>query len=123
MATSRRTPNGPRTVFPSAGTLDIAAINGVPIAGHQGAGTVTDITIRTLLTLGHKFAPKRIVSLMKYPGAPSTDGPTRSLHLHSDRAAAPHRQSEGQQDRGRQSAGSTASSNSIRRHSRQPTSS
>lgn len=66
------TPNGPRTVFPTAGTLDIAAINGVPIAGHQGAGTVTDITIRTLLTLGHKFAPKRIVSLMKYPSAPST---------------------------------------------------
>jgi soluble lytic murein transglycosylase-like protein len=66
------TPNGLRTVFPAAGTLDIAAINGVPIAGHQGAGTVTDITIRTLLTLGHKVAPKRIVSLMKYPGAPST---------------------------------------------------
>ena len=66
------TPNGPRTVFPTAGTLDIAAINGIPITGHQGAGTITDITIRTLLTLEHKFAPKRIVSLMKYPGAPST---------------------------------------------------
>jgi hypothetical protein len=66
------TPNGPRTVFPAAGTLDIAAINGIPISGHQGAGTITDIAIRTLLTLGHKFAPERIVSLMKYPGAPST---------------------------------------------------
>lgn len=66
------TAKGPRTVFPPAGTLDIAAINGIPVAAHQGAGTITDITIRTLLTLGHKFAPKRIVSLMKYPGAPST---------------------------------------------------
>ncbi len=66
------TATGLRTVFPSAGTLDIAAINGIPVAAHQGAGTITDITIRTLLTLGHKFAPKRIVSLMKYPGAPST---------------------------------------------------
>jgi hypothetical protein len=66
------TANGLRTVFPPAGTLDLAAINGIPIAAHQGAGTITDITIRTLLTLGHKFAPKRIVSLMKYPGAPST---------------------------------------------------
>lgn len=76
------TPNGPRTVFPSAGTLDIAAINGIPIAGHQGAGTVTDITIRTLLTLGHKFAPKRIVSLMKYPNAPSTVArPDRSTYI------------------------------------------
>jgi hypothetical protein len=63
---------GPRTVFPAAGTLDIAAINGVPIAGHQGAGTVTDVTIRTLLTVERRYAPRRIVSLMAYPGAPST---------------------------------------------------
>src|SRR5205807_25794 len=31
--------------------LDISAINGVPIARHQGAGTVTDLAIRALLTL------------------------------------------------------------------------
>ena len=66
------TAKGLHTVFPPARTLDIAAINGIPVAAHQGAGTITDITIRTLLTLGHKYAPKRIVSLMKYPGAPST---------------------------------------------------
>ncbi|MGA7704596.1 MAG: M23 family metallopeptidase, partial [Solirubrobacteraceae bacterium] len=76
------TPSGPRTVFPAAGTLDIAAINDIPISGHQGAGTITDITIRTLLTLGHKFAPKRIVSLMEYPGAPSTIArPDRSTYI------------------------------------------
>ncbi|HEU0249818.1 MAG TPA: lytic transglycosylase domain-containing protein [Solirubrobacteraceae bacterium] len=63
---------GVQTVFPAAGTLDIAAINGVPISGHQGAGTITDVTIRTLLTIKHHYAPKRIVSLMSYPGAPST---------------------------------------------------
>ncbi|HTA14166.1 MAG TPA: lytic murein transglycosylase [Solirubrobacteraceae bacterium] len=66
------TSNGLVNVYPPAGTVDIAAINGVPIAGHQGAGTITDITIRTLLTLQRQFKPKRIVSLMKYPGAPST---------------------------------------------------
>jgi Transglycosylase SLT domain len=66
------TPNGPATVFPATGTVDIAAVNGIPIAAHQGAGTISDVTIRTLLTLRHQFAPKRIVSLMKYPGAPST---------------------------------------------------
>jgi len=66
------TASGVQTVFPAPGTLDIAAINGVPIAGHQGAGTVTDVTIRTLLTVKHHYAPKRIVSLMSYPGAPST---------------------------------------------------
>jgi pyruvate/2-oxoglutarate dehydrogenase complex dihydrolipoamide acyltransferase (E2) component len=61
-----------RTLFPAPGTLDIAAINGVPIAGHQGAGTITDVTIRTLLTVKQTNAPSRIVSLMAYPGAPST---------------------------------------------------
>jgi hypothetical protein len=66
------TAKGTITSFPPAGTVDIAAINGIPIAGHQGAGTITDITIRTLLTIQSQFAPKRIVSLMKYPGAPST---------------------------------------------------
>jgi membrane-bound lytic murein transglycosylase B len=50
----------------------IVAINGVPIAGHQGAGSITDTTIRTLLTLQGNFTPARIVSLMRYPGAPST---------------------------------------------------
>jgi len=66
------TPHGLITVFPAPDTLDIAAINGVPIASHQGAGTITDVTIRTLLTLKHKYAPRRIVSLMQYPGAPTT---------------------------------------------------
>jgi hypothetical protein len=66
------TAKGLVTVYPPAGTIDIAAINDVPIAGHQGAGTITDVTIRTLLTLQRQFTPKRIVSLMKYPGAPRT---------------------------------------------------
>ncbi len=50
----------------------IVAINGIPITGHQGAGTITDTTIRTLLTLQDEYAPARIVSLMRYPGAIST---------------------------------------------------
>jgi hypothetical protein len=66
------TDRGTRVVFPAPGTLDIAAVNGVPIAGHQGAGTVTDVTIRTLLTIKRRYAPKRIVSLMSYPSAAIT---------------------------------------------------
>jgi hypothetical protein len=50
----------------------ITEINGVPIAGHQGSGSITDTTIRTLLTLQGEFAPRNIVSLMRYPEAPST---------------------------------------------------
>jgi soluble lytic murein transglycosylase-like protein len=53
-------------------TLEISAINGVKIAHHQGAGTITDLTIRTLLTLPGEFVPQKIVSLMRYPGAPRT---------------------------------------------------
>ncbi len=63
--------------------VDITAINNIPIAGHQGPGSVTDAAIRVLLTLHGKFAPQRIVSLMKYPEASSTDAlPTAWNHIH-----------------------------------------
>lgn len=63
--------------------VDISAINGTPIAGHQGAGTITDLTIRTLLTLQGEFVPHQIISLMQYPGAPSTLAmPEHWNHIH-----------------------------------------
>jgi hypothetical protein len=52
--------------------LAITHINGVPIAAHQGAGSVTDTTIRTLLSLPGKFIPEEIGSLMHYPGQART---------------------------------------------------
>ena len=52
--------------------VDITAVNGIAIAGHQGAGTITDLTIRTLLTLPEQFAPHTIASLMHYPGTHNT---------------------------------------------------
>ncbi len=52
--------------------VDISAINGIAIAGHQGPETITDLTIRTLLTLPGEFVPHAIASLMRYPGSPST---------------------------------------------------
>jgi soluble lytic murein transglycosylase-like protein len=63
---------------PDAVALDISAVNGTPIAGHQGPGTVTDLTIRTLLSLPGEFKPQRIVSLMRYPGAPNTHAEPQS---------------------------------------------
>ena len=50
----------------------ITHVNGVPIAGHQGPGSISDTTIRTLLTLRAGFLPRQIVSLMRFPGAPTT---------------------------------------------------
>jgi Transglycosylase SLT domain len=52
--------------------MEITAINGVPIAGHQGEGSIADTTIRALLTLKGRFAPAQIVSLMYYPGTANT---------------------------------------------------
>ncbi len=56
----------------AADAVDVSAINGVEIAGHQGAGTITDLTIRTLLSLPGEFLPHTLTSLMRYPNAPST---------------------------------------------------
>jgi hypothetical protein len=52
--------------------VDIAAVNGVPVIGHQGEGSVTDITIRRLLSLQGAMKPDQIISLMKYPGSDNT---------------------------------------------------
>jgi hypothetical protein len=49
--------------------LDIVAVNGIPIAGHQGAGSIADTTVRKLLMLEGASRPRQIVSLMSYPGA------------------------------------------------------
>ncbi len=56
----------------SGEAVDISAINGTPIAGHQGPETITDLTVRALLTLPAGFVPHEIVSLMRYPGSPNT---------------------------------------------------
>jgi hypothetical protein len=49
--------------------VDITAVNGIPIAGHEGPGSIADITVRKLLTLQGLAKPQRIISQMSYPGA------------------------------------------------------
>jgi len=61
-----------KTTSLNSDEVDISAINGTPIAGHQGPETITDLTIRTLLTLPTGFVPHEIVSLMRFPGAHTT---------------------------------------------------
>jgi hypothetical protein len=48
--------------------VDIAMINGIPIVGHQGAGSITDITERRIMTLQGSMQPNQLISLMTYPG-------------------------------------------------------
>ncbi len=52
-------------------SVDISAINGIPILGHQGRGSVTDVTVRRLLTLQGAMQPDEIVSLMTYKNQPT----------------------------------------------------
>ncbi|MBA3821508.1 MAG: lytic murein transglycosylase [Deltaproteobacteria bacterium] len=57
----------------STGTaVDIAAINGVPILGHQGAGSIAELTIQRLRTLQGTMEPHQIISLMTFEDADNT---------------------------------------------------
>ncbi len=67
----------------SGNAVDIAAVNGIPIVGHQGAGSITDITIRRLLTLQGNSKPHQIISLMTFPGTDNTLAlPDHADHIH-----------------------------------------
>jgi hypothetical protein len=56
----------------SGNAVDIARINGTPILGHQGKGSITDIAVRRLLTLQGTMKPAQIITLMKYEGHDNT---------------------------------------------------
>ncbi len=53
----------------SGESVQITAVNGIPVAGHEGPGTVADTVVRKLLMLQGITRPQRIVSQMDYPGA------------------------------------------------------
>ena len=63
--------------------VDIAAVNGVPILGHQGNGSITDLVIQRLLTLQGTMKPHQIISLMTFGGADNTLAlPDHADHIH-----------------------------------------
>jgi hypothetical protein len=66
------TPSGAASAAYEGNAVEISAINGIPIAGHQGAGSISDLTIRTLLALPSEYLPRKILSLMRYPSQPTT---------------------------------------------------
>ncbi len=53
-------------------SVDISAINSIPILGHQGPGSIAQITIRRLLTLQGSMAPDDIVSDTPMKGQSNT---------------------------------------------------
>jgi hypothetical protein len=62
----------------SGNAVDISAINGIPIAGHQEPGGIAEQTVRMLMQLQGALQPHQIISLF------SLGGPTLALPDHAD---------------------------------------
>jgi hypothetical protein len=56
----------------SGNAVDIAKINGIPIVGHQGKGSITELTVQRLLTLQGTMKPDQIITLMTFASADNT---------------------------------------------------
>ncbi len=64
--------NGVDAAGATGSSVDISRINNIPLLGHQGPGSITDITIRRLLTLQGAMKPDDIISTMSYKGQSNT---------------------------------------------------
>jgi Transglycosylase SLT domain/Peptidase family M23 len=62
--------------------VDIAMINGVPVTGHQGPGTLADELIRTVLQLQGTMHPHQVISLEDLPGEASFALADHYDHVH-----------------------------------------
>ena len=62
--------------------VDIAAINGVPVLGHQGPGTLTNKLIHDVLRLQGTMQPHQVISLEDLPGPTSFPLSDHADHVH-----------------------------------------
>ena len=62
--------------------VDIAEIDGVPVTGHQGPGTLADQLIKTVLQLQGTMHPHQVISLEDLPGETSFALPDHYDHVH-----------------------------------------
>jgi Transglycosylase SLT domain len=62
--------------------VDIPVINGTPVTGNQGPGTVTDELIRTVLQLQGTMHPHQVISLEDLPGETSFALADHYDHVH-----------------------------------------
>jgi hypothetical protein len=62
--------------------VDIAVINGVPVTGNQGPGTMTDELIKDVLQLQGTMHPHQVISLEDLPGETSFALPDHYDHVH-----------------------------------------
>jgi Transglycosylase SLT domain/Peptidase family M23 len=62
--------------------VDIPTIDGVPVTGHQGPGTLADELIKTVLQLQGTMHPHQVISLEDLPGETSFALPDHYDHVH-----------------------------------------
>jgi hypothetical protein len=53
----------------SGQAFDISAVAGIPVAGHEGPGSIAEAAIRKLLSLQGPLKPRQLVSATSYAGA------------------------------------------------------
>jgi hypothetical protein len=69
---SVRTSSGNISEHSTGTAVDIAAINGLPILGHQGPGSITEFAVQRLASLDGRMKPHQIITLMQFAGADNT---------------------------------------------------
>jgi hypothetical protein len=65
----------------SGNAVDISAVNGIPIVGHQDAGGIAEQTVKRLMLLQGTMAPHQIISLLAF-GANTMALPDHADHIH-----------------------------------------
>jgi hypothetical protein len=65
----------------SGNAVDVARINGLPVLGNQGRGSVTEAYVRDLMRLQGAMAPDQIISLMNF-GANTFAMGDHADHVH-----------------------------------------
>jgi hypothetical protein len=75
------TTSGNVSAHSSGNAVDIAQVNGIPILGNQGPGTITEAVIKDLLKLQGTMRPAQIISLMDL-GPPTFILPDHDDHIH-----------------------------------------
>ncbi len=72
------TTSGNVSAHSTGDAVDIAQVNGLPILGNQGQGSITEAVINDLLKLQGSMTPSQIISLMEM------GGPTFAMGDHAD---------------------------------------
>jgi len=74
--------------------VDIAMINGMPVLGNQGPGSITESLVRDILRLQGTLTPDQVISLMDF-GGPSFAMADHNDHVHVGYGARSSRDDKG----------------------------